>query len=153
MKRCLESVRSAHPDCRVIPISKKNYLEYTDIHPQILKDYNEGKISVQTFSDILRFNLLKKNGGVWIDATIYFEKEYNLLNRLETKPIESVAFSTSADFLQYKGEVCSWSGYFFASRKNSVFTQAMDTVFREYYLKYHTYSLYFFIDAALMIWV
>lgn len=151
VKRCLESVRSAHPDCRVIPISKKNYLEYTDIHPRILKDYNEGKISVQTFSDILRFNLLKKNGGVWIDATIYFEKEYNLLNRLETKPIESVAFSTSADFLQYKGEVCSWSGYFFASRKNSVFTQAMDTVFREYYLKYHTYSLYFFIDAALMI--
>ena len=91
VKRCLESVRSAHPDCRVIPISKKNYLEYTDIHPRILKDYNEGKISVQTFSDILRFNLLKKNGGVWIDATIYFEKEYNLLNRLETKPIESVA--------------------------------------------------------------
>lgn len=151
VKRCLESVRTVHPDCRVIPISKKNYLEYTDIHPLILKDYNAGKISVQTFSDILRFNLLKKNGGVWIDATIYFEKKYNLLDYLETKPVESVAFSTSANFLQYKGEVCSWSGYFFASRKNSIFTQAMDTIFQEYYLRYHTYSLYFFIDAALMI--
>ena len=151
VQRCLESVRSAHKDCTVIPISKDNYQEYTDIHPIILRDYNAGKISVQTFSDILRFNLLKNNGGVWIDATIYFEREYNLIDKLKDKAIESVCFSTSTEFLKYKNEVCSWSGYFFASRKNSVFTQAMDTIFREYYLKYHTYSIYFFIDAALMI--
>lgn len=151
VRRCLKSVRSAHKDCTVIPISKNNYQEYTDIHPIILRDYNAGKISVQTFSDILRFNLLKNNGGVWIDATIYFEREYNLIDRLKDKAIESVCFSTSAEFLKYNDEVCSWSGYFFASRKNSVFTQCMDTIFREYYLKYHTYSIYFFIDAALMI--
>lgn len=151
VQSCLESVKKAHKDCRIIPISMYNYLEYTDIHPTILKAYNAGKISVQTFSDILRFNLLKNNGGVWIDATIYFEEEYNLINKLEDKAIESVSFSTSADFLEYKNEVCSWSGYFFASRRNSVFTQAMDKIFREYYLKYHTYSIYFFIDAALMI--
>ena len=151
VQRCLESVRSAHKDCTVIPISKDNYQEYTDIHPIILRDYNAGKISVQTFSDILRFNLLKNNGGVWIDATIYFEREYNLIDKLKDKAIESVCFSTSTEFLKYKDEVCSWSGYFFASRKNSVLSQAMDKIFREYYLKYHTYSIYFFIDAALMI--
>lgn len=151
VQRCFDSVLEAYKDCNIIKISKNNYLDYTDIHPTILRDYNAGKISVQTFSDILRFNLLKNNGGIWIDATIYFEKPYNLLNGLSNKSVESVAFSTSANFLQYKGEVCSWSGYFFASRKNSILVQAMDTIFREYYLKYHTYSIYFFIDAALMI--
>jgi glycosyltransferase involved in cell wall biosynthesis len=151
VKKCLESIIKAHSDCRIIQITKHNYKDYTDIDPLIVSDYLAGKISVQTFSDILRFNLLKNNGGVWIDATIYFEKEYNLIEKLSNKSIESVSFSSTEDFLKYKNMVCSWSGYFFASRKNSVFTQAMDTIFREYYLKYKTYNIYFFIDAALMI--
>lgn len=151
VQHCFASVSNSFQGCNIIKISKHNYLKYTDIHPTILKDYNAGKISVQTFSDILRFNLLKNNGGLWIDATIYFEKPYNLLDGLVNKSVESVSFSTSANFIQYKGEKCSWSGYFFASRKNSVLVQAMDKIFREYYLIYHTYSIYFFIDAALMI--
>lgn len=151
VQQCFKSISEAYKGCRIIKISRENYSDYTDIHPAIVKGYLSGKISVQTFSDILRFNLLKNNGGVWIDATIYFEKPYNLLDGLKNKPIESVSFSTTADFLKYKNEVCSWSGYFFASRKNSVFVQAMDKIFRDYYLKYHTYSIYFFIDATLMI--
>jgi len=34
----------------------------------------------------------------------------------------------------------SWSGYFFASRKGSLFVKVVDEVFREYYLKYKDYS-------------
>ncbi len=61
---------------------------------------------MQTFSDILRFNVLKNNGGAWVDATLFFAEPSNLLSNLAQKPFESLAFSTSNKFLQYKGEYC-----------------------------------------------
>lgn len=110
-----------------------------------------GKISIQTFSDILRFNLLKNHGGLWVDATIYFLKPYPIFEQLENKSYESFAFKDTIDFLIYKGNKCSWSSYLQAARKGSVLIGAMDFIFQEYYLKYGDYGLYFFMDAALMI--
>ena len=151
VKKCLESVKKYYLNAKIYEIDKNNYKKYTDIDSTILRDFEKGNISIQTFSDILRFNLLKNNGGVWIDSTIYFTCEFNLINGLKNKSIESVQFSSSNSFLSYKGEKCSWSGYFFAARKQAVFVTAIDAIFREYYLNYKTYDIYFFIDAALMI--
>ena len=147
---CKESVQKFFNECDIHLIDKKNYTQYTDIDERILNDFNKGKISIQVFSDILRFNLLKNNGGIWIDSTIMFLDRMNLIDHLENKPIDSLEFSTSRNFMQYEGMSCSWSGYFFASRKNSLFVNVVDEVFREYYLKYKDYSTYFFIDMVLM---
>ncbi len=148
---CFASVEKWHSESNVIMIAKNNYQQYTDINPVIIADYEAGKISVQTFSDILRFNLLKNNGGTWIDSTIFFAGNFDLTSSLVDKSFESVEFSTSKNYLRYKGEHCSWSGYFICSRKNGVLVRVMDKIFEEYYLTYHTYSIYFFIDAALMV--
>ena len=148
---CLRSVKKHHPNCNVITIDKDNYEQYTDIDSCVIKDFKKDKISVQTFSDILRFNLLKNNGGIWIDSTIFFLSEFNLLNDLQNKTFASLEFSTSRDFLKYGDEECSWSGFFIASRKNGLFVRAVDEIFKQYYLKYKTYSTYFFIDSVLMI--
>lgn len=151
VKKCFESVCKYHPDSKVIGIDKNNYQNFTDIHPEIIEDFKKDKISVQTFSDILRFNLLKNNGGIWIDSTILFLSELNLLKDLKDKSFTSLEFSTSRDFLKYENYECSWSGFFIASRKNGLFVRAVDEIFKQYYLKYNTYSIYFFIDAVLMI--
>ena len=148
---CLASIRKNHSDCCVIPIDKNNFKDYTDIHPEILQAFYADKISVQTFSDILRFNLLKNNGGIWIDATILFPGKFNLLEDLETKTFTTLAFATSQDFLTYEDTSCSWSGFFIASRKNSLFVRAVDSVFQQYFLKYRTYRTYFFIDITMML--
>lgn len=121
------------------------------LNQQILDGFENGKISIQTFSDILRFNLLKNHGGLWVDATIYFLKPYPIFEQLENKSYESFAFKDTIDFLIYKGNKCSWSSYLQAARKGSVLIGAMDFIFQEYYLKYGDYGLYFFMDAALMI--
>lgn len=151
VKKCLKSVEDNYREFNVIRISKENYNEYTDIDPLVLKGFNEGKISVQTFSDILRFNLLKNNGGMWIDATIFFLNEFDLVGKLsESQSFNTLEFASSRDFLKYKGYDCSWSGFFIASKKNGLFVRTMDAIFREYYKTYGTYTLYFFIDAAFM---
>ena len=151
VKKCFASVRKYHPDCKVIGVDKNNYQDFTDIHPRIIEDFKKDKISVQTFSDILRFNLLKNNGGIWIDSTILFLSELNLLEDLKNKSFTSLEFSTSRDFLKYEDYECSWSGFFMASRKNGLFVRAVDEIFKQYYLKYKTYSIYFFIDTVFMI--
>lgn len=151
VKKCYASVCKYHPDSNVIGIDKNNYHKFTDIDAKIIKDFEKDKISVQTFSDILRFNLLKNNGGVWIDSTIMFLSKYNLLEDLKDKSFTTLEFSTSRDFLKYADCECSWSGFFIASRKNGLFVRAVDEIFKQYYLKYKTYSIYLFIDAVLMI--
>ncbi|MBE6718771.1 MAG: glycosyltransferase [Ruminococcaceae bacterium] len=151
VRKCFESVRKYHPDFNVIGIDKNNYQNYTDIDPKIIEDFKKDKISVQTFSDILRFNLLKNNGGVWIDSTIMFLSKFNLVEDLKDKSFTSLEFSTSRDFLKYDGNECSWSGFFIASRKNGLFVTAVDEIFKQYYLKYNIYPIYLFIDAVLMI--
>lgn len=149
--RCLDSVKKYHKRHNIVEISKDTYRDYTDIDSMIIDDFEANKISIQTFSDILRFNLLKNNGGTWIDATIYFTREFDLQKNLTSKSFESVNFSGSEDFLNYKGTECSWSGFFISSRKNGVFVKAVDKIFQTYYLEYKTYSTYFFIDAVLII--
>lgn len=151
VKKCLETVKMYYSDCNIIEISKNNFQNYTDIDSELLKGFELGRISIQTFSDILRFNLLKNNGGVWIDSTIFFSEKYDIFDSLKDKPIESICFSTSNNFLKYKNHMCNWSVYFFAARKNAVFTNVMDEIFKRYYLIKRKYPIYFFTDAALMI--
>lgn len=151
VKKCLFSVKKHYSDYNIIEITKDTYQGYTDINPEIIEGFHTGNISVQTFSDILRFNLLKKNGGMWIDATIFFTSRFELVENLNDKSFESVQFASSGSFLEYKGEKCSWSGYFIASRKEGILVSAADYVFEQYYLKYKTYSIYFFIDALMML--
>ena len=79
-----------------------------------------------------------------------FFNKMDLLKNLDNKPIESLEFSSTRYFMKYEKYNCSWSGYFFASRKGSLFVKVVDEVFREYYLKYKDYSTYFFIDMVLM---
>ncbi len=65
----------------------------------VLEGFETGKISVQTFSDILRFNLLKNNGGMWIDATIFFVNNYDLIGRLgENQSFNTLEFASSREF-------------------------------------------------------
>ena len=151
VKSCRKSLQTGFPNAKIIELTKNNFRDFTDIDERIIDGLNNEKISIQTFSDILRFNVLKNNGGAWVDATLFFAEPSNLLSNLAQKPFESLAFSTSSKYLQYKGEYCNWSGFFISSRKNSVLTQAMDYVFQSYYLKYGGYPIYFFIDALFML--
>ena len=151
VKICVESVKNNYPDYKIIIITKNNFKKYSNLNKIIVRDFEHGKISIQTFSDILRFNLLYNNGGMWTDATIFYREKYNLVENLKEKSFESICFNTSNNFLNYKDCSCSWSCYLIASRKNGLFAKVMNTIYEQYYLNYGSFPIYFFTDAALMI--
>jgi len=68
VKTCYESWKTVNPDYEVILLHEDNFRDYITIDPAIL---NNKQITIQAFSDILRINLLKRHGGVWVDATCF----------------------------------------------------------------------------------
>lgn len=71
VKQCLKSIRRNAGNHPVHMITEQNYGEYLDIPDYILRKLNDGSMCVANFSDYLRFSLLAKYGGLWLDATIY----------------------------------------------------------------------------------
>lgn len=72
VQKCVESIKKYSGDKRVVIIDKNNISKYYNIPKFIKQKMDSGVISLTHFSDILRFNLLRKYGGFWIDSTIFF---------------------------------------------------------------------------------
>lgn len=81
---CYNSICKNKGNYQVILLDKNNYTKYVNIPPYILEKFNKGNITITHFSDILRFNLLDKYGGWWLDATIYLSKPITNLKTLYT---------------------------------------------------------------------
>lgn len=69
VKKCVESMKKYCGGREIVVISQKNYREFVTLPDYIEKKFNDKKISITHFSDILRINLLSKYGGLWLDAT------------------------------------------------------------------------------------
>lgn len=61
---CIESWRRLNPSWSVVVLDRDSSQEFLDI-----RRYSQS-ISVSHFSDLLRAKILRRNGGVWVDATV-----------------------------------------------------------------------------------
>lgn len=69
-KVCLLTLRrNMREDQCLHVISKDNFSRYVQLPQYVLRKLEAGHISITNFSDILRFALLTKYGGLWIDST------------------------------------------------------------------------------------
>lgn len=75
---CYNSLRQNAGRYKIVFIDEQNFSNYVDIPPHIMDKFRAGKISRTHFSDILRFGLLERYGGLWLDSTI-----------LVTEPLEN----------------------------------------------------------------
>ncbi len=71
VKRCVKQIEKMRGDYQVVLLTQETYAQYVDIPDYMLRKLGGGKITLTHFSDILRFALLAKYGGWWLDATIY----------------------------------------------------------------------------------
>ncbi len=52
-------------------LNNTTYADYSDLPGYVIDKFKCGKIDYMHFSDLLRLNLLKNHGGIWLDATGY----------------------------------------------------------------------------------
>ena len=74
VRMCHQRLRQVIPEDRVVlhVITRDNYLDYADIPAHIVEKFRQGIVTMATMSDVLRFQLLAKYGGYWLDATVFF---------------------------------------------------------------------------------
>ena len=113
VKKCYTLLQENLKDFTIINITEKNFYEYSDIPDYIISKWKKGIISYTHFSDILRNNLLIKNGGYWIDSTVFISNNIPDL-------IQKSSFFL---FQTYKpgcnGNRISISSWFIGSAKNN----------------------------------
>lgn len=73
-RRCIETIRQNRGKHPVILVTKDNYTEFVDLPEIFLERLNSGKMCFAHFADTLRVNLIKQNGGIWIDSSMWMLK-------------------------------------------------------------------------------
>lgn len=146
VKACLARLRRNANGAKLIVITKNNYKEYVEIPEYILEKREKGYISFAQLSDILRFTLLEKYGGLWLDSTIY-----------TSKPIPKEYFSypffsqhtkwSESCFVQHN----LWHGFSIGSQPGGKLVSFAKEMFYDYWIDHDVLVDYFMIDYILMI--
>ena len=150
VKMCHERLKSVIPTnkAELHIITLDNYLQYIDLPEHILDKFNRKIITMTTMSDILRFRLLEKYGGYWLDATVFFSDSIpeqffsgEFYCQRMAKDTEKVA-----------REACkgNWCGFSMAGPAHSPVFRFMNDAFDKWWAHYDTIIEYVLIDYMLM---
>ena len=144
VKKCVE-LDKALDGSAVIFIDKNNlerYFSFDEKSSRVKELFEEGKISIQTFSDILRCKLISQYGGFWFDATLFCTRK-NFIGLYGREKYFSVRHFSTISHTEGKWSVWCLGG----GTGNPVFSFIYD-MFIEYYNRYDVIFDYFQIDYA-----
>ena len=144
-KICLKKLRENVSDkSQIIFIDKYNYYKYINIPDYILEKVEKGFLSITNLSDIIRFGLLAKFGGLWIDSTCYTQ---NMIpNKLFTLPF----YSSSKPCNGHQKYISNyrWASYLLGGNNRKTFS-TMFNLFLEYVKQEKYFVDYLLLDYFL----
>lgn len=144
--KCIKSKKKAANGHPVIVLTKENYQEYIELPSHIKNKLNEGKLSLQHLADIIRVNLIKEYGGIWLDASIY------CVDQIPEDIYEYEVFSckgvkSGSDNIS-KGR---WTTYVIGGKKDNILCSFLSECFFEYCRKKDKFIDYFMFDHLINI--
>jgi len=71
VKSSLESVKKFKGNLEHKILNNKTFENYSDLPGYVMDKFKKRQIDYAHFADLLRLNLLKNHGGIWMDATAY----------------------------------------------------------------------------------
>ena len=70
VQHCIASIQKRYEDDLMI-LTQNNFSHYVDIPDFVIEKNKKGIITNTHYSDIIRFSLITKYGGMWLDSTIF----------------------------------------------------------------------------------
>ena len=125
-------------------ITKDNWKQFIDLPKHIIEKVENGKITLTHFSDIIRAELLKQYGGIWIDATVFCNK------KLDLKPVTEL-FTAKYSLTPKSMTLGRWTGFLIGDKKGSKLFSFMSEAFSQYWEKYDSLVAYLLIDYIIAI--
>lgn len=146
VRLALDSIYKNAGKHEVCELNAENIGNYVDVPEDIMKKVEEGKISVTHYSDILRFALLARYGGIWMDSTIYMANAF---------PAEIYLYQTytmkrrngNTHYIS-KGR---WTTYFWGSGSDNPFMRYCYDFLIEYWRTFDKLVDYTFLDYLINI--
>lgn len=143
VQKCYRSIHQHHGNKNIVLITQDNVKQYTDIPDFIYKKMNEGKITLTHFSDILRANLIKNNGGLWMDATLY------LTSSLDNIDLSKLYYCSGYPADTFNVSFGRWTGFYMGGPSGLDLYSFMDRLYQVYWQDHEEIVDYFFIDYGL----
>lgn len=131
---------------RVIVVTKDNFEKYTNIPDHVYDKLKDKSISFTLWSDIVRYNLLLNNGGLWIDSTVVLSnliKKY--LEQLGKLPFISLC-NIQNDYRYISDN--KWVGWFIGGERNYDLFRFVVSFFNVYFSNHRSQMDYFIVDDA-----
>lgn len=129
-------------------ITLNNYKDYVDIPEHIVKKFNDGIVTMTTMSDVLRFSLLERYGGYWLDATVFFTD--NIPEEYFTREFYCQKMTNRPELVKREACKCNWCGFSMHGEKGNIVFRYMVDAFSHWWSKYDTIIDYVLIDYILM---
>ena len=152
VKNCIKQMQKQLPQgTKFINIDPTNFKEYVSLRPEILDLFLSEKMTNAQFSDQIRVNLLAMHGGIWVDATLWLNKEFT--NDIFNYPFLSYRAKKSLPIASDHGiSQGNWQLYFLGGT-NTYFYEALKVLNDAYWQRYtkviHYLQLDNLIDLAL----
>lgn len=151
-----ELVRLCHARLKqVLPVDKAelrlitldNYKAYVDIPAHIIDKFERKIITMATMSDVLRFALLEKYGGYWLDATVFFTGE--IPEEYFSGRFHCQRMVNNTELVRREACRGNWCGFSMAGPKGSIVFRYMSEAFSRWWAHYDTIIDYVLIDYLL----
>lgn len=147
VRKCIESQRKAFTsvNANVTVLTKDNWKQYISLPAHVLEKVENGVITLTHFSDIIRAELLKTYGGIWIDATVFCLKPAKM--EYFQNGLFTVKCHDESDYLTLK----RWTGFLFGDCKESELFTFMSESFSYYWSIQNALIAYLLIDYIIAI--
>ena len=153
VKACLASQKKHLSDYDFRIVDLDNYRQWVDLPEYVIKKYRKGLIPPASFSDLLRLSLLKKYGGVWMDASVYCSGFGNDKLRERWNRIMGSELTVFRYFKRGCKNPCGLSTWFFAAVPNHVVISSVLDMLLAYWKDYDClvdyYIIHLFLGLAL----
>lgn len=143
VKACYEKL-SSQTTYKIVLITRDNFDKWIDLPQYIIDKHQNGIITTTHFSDIVRAALLKKYGGLWLDATIFIKEIPSWI--FEKRIYTLHAPGLFPDFIN-RG---NWSPFLlFGHNTNMRIYSIMNAVFSNYWKVHNRLIDYLLIDFVI----
>ena len=135
IKKCAQSWKHYNPDLNIVLLDNNNLNDYIKVDDYI--EISKKALSHAALSDIIRISLLRKHGGLWVDATTFCNKP---LNEWLPNYINEGFFAFSKP-----GRDRLLSSWFLYSEKGSITIEKWFQAVIQYYLAHDAPQAYFWL--------
>lgn len=140
VKLCYKSLQLHKNGHNVVLLTSQNLSDYVKLPEWIYNKFDNKKITITHFSDIVRIYLLSHYGGFWVDATLFFTRDLP-----ENLP-EFYTIKQKKDDDIYASNY-KWTGFFLAGRKtNPLFYKTYIMLVKQYWYKHNKLINYYILD-------